>query len=163
MNKDICRIAMLAFVCLSMPAIAAPPPPLLSPSKTDIPIKGDMNAQPNPGKPAPPPPPPPRDEQTCFAYSNTVNGPLAVRCQQRRELCEQEVRTKLINGKPPNIVVVLGCSRGQLYCFAYNGGRSSGCYADGNECVSNRNNFASQQGTGQVGACRAYTIGLVQQ
>ena len=40
MNKDICRIAMLAFVCLSMPAIAAPPPPPLPSSKADIPIKG---------------------------------------------------------------------------------------------------------------------------
>jgi hypothetical protein len=110
---------------------------------------------------SPPSQTPARDEQTCFAYSNTVGGPLAARCEQSRSACEEDVRTNTINGSPANMVVVLGCSRAPLYCFAYNNGKSSVCYADGNECVSARNNFASQQGSGQVGICRAYTYGAV--
>lgn len=122
------------------------------------------NVAPTPGKPAPlppPPPPPSRDEQTCFAYSY-ADGSLNVRCESSRNSCEQDVRTKTINGNPLNITVALGCSRAPLYCFAYNGGKSSVCYADGNECVSNRNSLSSQPGSGQISACRAYTIGTVQ-
>jgi hypothetical protein len=73
------------------------------------------------------------------------------------------VRTRTVEGgtKYPNMVVVLGCTRGPLYCYSYNNSASGACFADGNECVNNRNNFASQQKGVSVGICRNYDGGVV--
>jgi len=117
--------------------------------------------------PAPPSPPKADDSKmdnyrTCFAYTRFSGGPVSVQCSWRRDWCEGHVRNKTVDGSTsvPTMTVVLGCSREPLYCFGYNNGNSGGCYPTGNECVSNRNNFASQQGA-SVGACNTYVGGVV--
>ena len=73
------------------------------------------------------------------------------------------MRDKTVDGgtRFPNMVVVLGCSPAPLYCYSYNNGNSGACFADGNECVNNRNSFASQQRGASVGICKSYTGGVV--
>ena len=132
------------------------------------------NTAPTPGKPTPPPPPPPpppsqannstfESNQTCFAYTRTNGGFVSVQCSWRRDWCEEHVRNKTAEGgnAVPGMTVVLGCSPAPLYCFGYNNGNSGACFASGNECVTNRNSFASRQNGAYVGACKTYVGGVV--
>jgi len=135
------------------------PGPVAAPHAGRVPPPPAPGSSGAPNHPLPPPPPPSRakdltqeSNQTCFAYSNGSGERVSVQCSWRRDWCEEHVRNKTL----PNMVIVLGCSPAPVYCYSYNNGNSGVCFADGNECVNNRNDFASRNGA-SVGACRAYT------
>jgi hypothetical protein len=154
-------------------------------------VKGSINVQvPGPiaspkvaqmvGQMSPPPAPPrggmnrpgtipsdngqtPDANPSCFAYAIGSGAPANVQCFARRDWCEEHVRDHTTDGgtKWPNMVVQVGCSPAPLYCYSYNNNNSGVCFTSGDECVKNRNNYASQQRNVSIGICRNYTGGPV--
>lgn len=88
---------------------------------------------------------------SCFAYRTKGGDAFQIACYQDAAACT-DVKTDY--QRNPS-VEVMGCSS-QIYCFTYNqGGKSSACYLDSNQCVTQRNLLAGS--SGNVGLCVANT------
>lgn len=88
---------------------------------------------------------------SCFAYRTKGGDAFQLACYQDAAACTS---AKTDYQRNPSIEAT-GCAP-QIYCFTYNqGSKSSACYLDGNQCVTQRNLMASHGGN--VGLCVSNT------